>query len=110
MARLEGRFMEDVKDFVVDTIDRWLYNNSDDAEETIATAKSTLEKVEEGRMLYKDEAKWLDSMLSGHLHQGILQYAEYRTSDQSIRLVDTWGIYSDAWYLYCRPGTYTISF
>lgn len=109
MTRLQGRFTEDVKDFVLEKVKRWLVTDKDHDETgtDIDMVYSVLYKVSNGIMLVKEEAKWLETMLRDHLDAAMRDFIQYKRADMAFVTVDEWSIYSDAWSLYCRPGTYT---
>ncbi|AGR46892.1 hypothetical protein JL_9 [Bacillus phage JL] len=59
--------------------------------------------------LYKDDAKVLQALLENYHTKWLEFYQEhYKGLALMIRVHDELSYYYEAWYYFCRPGTYTI--
>ena len=107
---LFARDIEVVKDFVLgrleDIIDGMAETTMDKYDaEVFYTLMDVKENIELGTMLTKDMATQLNETLEMDMQTAILnRYPE----NLNISAIDELSIYSDAWYIYCRPGTYQI--
>jgi hypothetical protein len=103
-----GRDRDDVKEWVLGRIQNKL-EGLDIVEE--AGVYRHLEMIqghiEHDIMLHKEEAKTLESILESELRYEVENLAHQLPSSIILK-VDELSIYSDAWGLYCRPGTYKI--
>jgi hypothetical protein len=102
------RTREEVKEFVLDKVKA--YMNKILAEEVVGVDESLVDSVyadiEDDKMLYRHQAKWLENMLENECK--FLHDHTYREGSSYILHIDSLGIYADAWAWYCRPGTYRI--
>jgi hypothetical protein len=62
--------------------------------------------IDHGKMLYKEQAKWLEKYLDDEYR--FLAEHTYIEGSSYILHIDSLSIYADAWAMYCRPGTYMI--
>jgi hypothetical protein len=109
MTTLSARDNETVKEFVLEQVQDYLnamiLNDPNNEEQD--TVSGIYGSIEQGHMLDKEEAKYLqDTILLPAMEGGIASLARYEGWDVFSRLEDL-SIYVDAYYLYCRPGTYT---
>jgi len=110
MDRLKGRYREDVSSWVEEQIGFHIADNNLELQEedTPSLAHSTLDKVVRGVMLEKEEAKWLENLLSETLEKEIENRSSKSNRPLNLMEVDAWSIHADAWGIYCRPGTYRV--
>jgi hypothetical protein len=105
---LQARNVEDVKDFVIELIDTYIQELEVDVPEELFLPISIQDSINEGTMLTKEGAKYLESnILTPKLQKQIEALGQYSNSSLISRVEDA-SIYVDAYYLYCRPGTYTV--
>lgn len=107
MIGIIGRDPQEVKDFILERMDEWYHS---DIYEAISGIEVRLTEIEEAiksnTMLTKPQAKLLEALISRELEQ---RMDNWRAESSAPYLaVDTFSIYTDAWGIYCRPGTYSI--
>lgn len=107
---LFARDIEDVKEFVLELIDKALVEDKEVVPEDIEMMNNISEYIKSGEMLYKEMARYLNDLLQVNLTRELNEKSSYGEiiEDVSIHHIDVLSIYSDAWAIYCRPGTYRI--
>jgi hypothetical protein len=99
--------ISEAKEHIVSRIQAWM-DELDIVEE--ASEHRALEfikdRLEADRMLYKADAKLLETRIEQELSYLMDSYAN--SNRMKVMLIDEWSIYSDVWTYFCRPGTYKI--
>lgn len=109
MDRLQGRYVDDVREHVTDSLDTWIEwadNEGDIDKDDIATASSIAHDLCAGHMLEKEQAKWLKAWINDQVSTAVANKGVDRVGALEI---DELSIWADAWGLYCKPGTYSVS-
>ena len=102
------RDVQEVKLFILERLRQFILDHIEEEglEEQVSTARIVLKSIRNEVMLNKEDAKWLEEFIDNELEYRIEN--EYKHSRNLALFIDELSIYSDAWGLYCRPGTYSI--
>lgn len=103
-----GRSREEVQEFVVSRVEKWLCDMIEQGEgiEEQQVLWDLRDDMNNNKMLLKPQAMLLDERLEEECR--IQTEVALCKSGRLVLAIDELSIYADAWAQYCRPGTYMI--
>lgn len=103
---IAGRDVSDVRYFVMARLMNFIQENRHDEDmgEEVTKARVVRSAIRSKVMLHKNDAKWLEEFLHNELSYRVVEEGGHQSN--LMLWIDDLSIYSDAWGLYCRPGTY----
>lgn len=109
MTMLSAERVEQIYDWLEERIEEWKVRRYEDLSLIPAILEDAEDNLKSRSMLTKNEAKTVGTLIMEELDERLTNLDRYKGHMNSVQYIDELSIYADAWYHFCRPGTYSIS-